>query len=155
MTPASARAVKLSSLAVTLTGVLLGLALYTYEPADDFAPLRHPLAPKLQHAHVLVAPVFVFYLGWIFPTHVWPRVRGYAALRKTGLGLFWTVGPMIASGYLIQVSTSYQMRVVWITVHLASSIVWALLFATHLIGAHRPGVATPAVSRQATAPPSP
>lgn len=156
MTPAAARAVKLSSLAIAVTGVLLGLALYTYEPADDFASLNHPLAPKLQHAHVLVAPVFVFYLGWIFPSHVWPRVvGGYRDLRTSGLGLFGSLLPMIASGYLLQVSTSNQARTLWIAVHLVSSVAWTLLFAAHVIGAHRPGVKPPGSPRPSSSKTSP
>ena len=138
MSRSAARWVVAANLAVAASGLGLGLALYAYTPPDDFAGPVHPWTPELLHAHVLAAPVFLFACAWIFPSHVWPRVRSaYPRLRATGLTLFAAFAPMVASGYLLQVSETEAARTLWIWVHWIASLLWLPAFVAHQVGALR------------------
>lgn len=95
-----------SGWATGLTGLLYLWMKHALEPSEPWAAVNHPLQPILLKAHILVAPVLVFALGTISVSHVWRhwlcRVPGG---RRTGVTLALLVGPMIVTGYLVQVLT--------------------------------------------------
>ena len=80
------------------------------------------------------APLLVFASGLIFQRHILARVRsGFRPRRPTGLLLASLLVPMIASGYLLQTSSTETWRTVWIAVHLATSVLWIAGYAIHLL----------------------
>lgn len=138
MNRAQARFLKAANALVVLTGLALGWALFFAEPADDFAVVNHPWQPEFLHAHVLSAPLFVFAVGLIFERHVWLRVRnGHRAGRRSGLGLFALLLPMVLSGYALQVCESLEARSAWSWVHVVTSVLWLLAWIAHQVAAHR------------------
>lgn len=134
MTRFEAWTVHLSSLLVGGTGLVYAWMRYFAEPVDPYAVVNHPWQPTLQHLHILVAPLMVFAVGFIWREHVWKhwgqKVRGR---RRTGLSLMLTVVPMVVSGYLIQTAVSDTWRGVWVAVHLVTSGLWGLAYAGHLV----------------------
>jgi hypothetical protein len=121
-----------SNLLVGGTGVVYAVFRYMLKPADPFALVNHPLQPFVQHAHVVVAPLLVFATGLVWQRHVAPRLwlHGYPR-RTTGLAMVFTLVPMIASGYLLQVATEDTWRKAWIAIHLTASVLWLLGYLVH------------------------
>ena len=132
MTPGEARLQHLANLLVGASGLGYAYCLYVAEPSDDFALVNHPSQPWWHAAHVVLAPLLVFALGRIWREHAWARVKsGFRPRRKSGFALFVLAGPMIASGYLLQVSAGEGWRALWLCVHLASSALWIAVYAAH------------------------
>jgi hypothetical protein len=132
LSPNEARFLHVSTALVGASGLVYGWMLYFAEPADEFSVVNHRWQPDVQHLHILVAPLLVFACALVWRDHVWHRVRsGFAARRPTGLALFALVWPMIASGYLVQVSVDEGWRNAWIVLHVASSCLWLAAYAIH------------------------
>lgn len=124
--------VHLSNIAVGGTGLVYALMLYVMESDDPFSVVNHPLQPQVQHLHVLLAPLFVFAVGLIWQRHIWSHwQRGIRRARRSGASLLLLLVPMVASGYLLQVTVDPQWRNAWEIVHLATSGIWVLAFVVH------------------------
>ncbi|HLU38916.1 MAG TPA: hypothetical protein VK081_05995 [Planctomycetota bacterium] len=138
MTRPTAWFVHVAVLLVAGTGLAYGWMRYFVESDDEFAVVNHPWQPAMQHLHVLFAPLLVFACGMIWLDHVWKRVRsGFPVRRRSGLLLAALVFVMIASGYLLQVSTDDAWRTAWIWVHVASSLGWTGGYAVHQLAPRR------------------
>lgn len=123
------------------TGVAYGWMLYLATPDDPFALVNHPLQPTVQAWHVVAAPLLVFAVAFSWRRHVWARVAGgYPHRRRTGLTLFALFFPMVASGYLLQVSADETLRQAWLVAHVATSVLWILAYLVHQLS-HRPAAA--------------
>ncbi len=123
-----------SAAAVCGTGAVLTAMVYAMEPADEFALVNHPAQPDFLHAHVLLAPLFVFALGLVWLGHVWVRVRsGWQPRRRTGLALAALVWPMVASGYLLQVVGDPGVRDALLIAHVVTSLGFLALYPLHLL----------------------
>lgn len=130
--------VHVSTVLVAGTGVVYAVMRYLMAPADPFAVVNHPLQPTVQHLHVLAAPLLVFGAGLVWRDHVWKHYRqGVRQARRSGLGMLYTLVPMVVSGYLIQTTVTEGWRTAWIAVHLAASAIWLLGYAGHLVHALR------------------
>jgi undecaprenyl pyrophosphate phosphatase UppP len=102
------------------------------KPADPYAVVNHPLQPRVQHLHILLAPLLVFTAGLIWRRHVWSQVkRGMEEGRRSGLTLIFLLVPMIVSGYLIQTAVDDAWRRIWVNVHLVTSGLWLLSYLAH------------------------
>jgi len=134
-----ARAVYLSSGLVALSGVVYGYLLYFGEFEDEFGPVSHPWSPALQTSHVVVAPLFVFALGMIWNYHIVQKLAsGARPRRRTGILLLSQTLPMIASGYLLQVSVDPWWRDVWIWSHVVTSLLFCVALIGHLLARAKP-----------------
>ncbi len=132
MTRGEAWFAHVSNLLVGGTGVVYGWMRYFAEPPDEFSVVNHPWQPDLLYLHILFAPLVVFSVGLVWREHVWKRVRsGFRARRRMGLTLTAVVFPMIASGYLVQLTVSEGWKDVWIVVHVATSCAWVLAYLVH------------------------
>jgi hypothetical protein len=134
MTRAESAFLTLATALVAGSGLVYGWMAYFATSDDPDALVNHPLQPDVQHAHVLVAPLFVFALGLVWRSHVWARVRsGHRERRTTGLALFALVAPMTASGYLLQTSIDPDRRSIWVAIHVATSLAFVAGFLAHRI----------------------
>jgi hypothetical protein len=104
---------------------------------DPFSAIHHPWQPHLLSLHVLAAPFLVFALGLMTRDHIFGKIRDRGNGRGRGSGI-WTVvvaGPMIASGYLIQVYPDPAPRRALVVAHLAAGCLFVLLLFGHVAAA--------------------
>ncbi len=121
------------------TGLVYGWMRWFAEPADEFALVNHPWQPELQALHLLFAPLSVFAVGLLWSDHVWARVRGgHPGRRRGGLTLMALFFPMVARGYLLQVTTSDLWLRAWTWLHVATSIGWLVVYAAHQVAPRGP-----------------
>lgn len=126
--------VRLTSLAVVVTGFAILWFQYGVESPDPFAVVNHPLQIWALKGHVLVAPLFVLAIGFISVRHIWRHiVRGVEPGRRSGLLTVAALVPMVASGYLIQVVVSEGLRTAAVVTHVASSVVFTVGVGFHLV----------------------
>jgi hypothetical protein len=132
MTRPQAWSLHVSTLLVGLTGIVYGYMRYCAQPEDPYSLVNHPWQPALRDAHILLAPLMVFSVGWIWQDHVWKRVRtGFRRRRRSGWALFALAGPMVLSGYLLQVAAEPCWRNVWIVLHVGGSGLWIAVYLVH------------------------
>ena len=114
------------------TGTIYGFMRYFMTPVDEWAVINHPWQPHFQHLHVLAAPLLVFACGLIWHRHVAGRIDTDGQRRGvSGPGLAVAFVPMIASGYLLQTTSTAGWRQTWLVLHLATSGFWILLVTAH------------------------
>jgi len=116
------------------TGLIYAFMRYFMTPVDEWSVVNHPWQPHVQHLHVLTAPLLVFACGLIWQRHIATRL-GVDERRRgvSGPGLAVAFVPMIASGYLLQTTSTIGWRQTWLVVHLVTSGLWVLLIATHFL----------------------
>jgi undecaprenyl pyrophosphate phosphatase UppP len=132
MSRAERRLLDIANLLVGGTGLVYAVMKYLMEASDEWAVVNHPWQPHVQHLHVLAAPLLVFAGGVLWKHHVLEKMRGKGSNgRATGLALAVQFIPLVASGYLIQVSVSETWRMTWIWVHLITGGLWILLAMSH------------------------
>jgi hypothetical protein len=125
--------------AVWSTSALTGLTGLVYwwmrdwlPPLDEFAAINHPLQPWVLKAHVLAAPLLVFAVGLVAVEHIFRQYRlRVRAGRRSGLLAMWTLAPMIATGYLIQVATHVGWLEALAWTHLGTGVVYLLGLVMH------------------------
>lgn len=123
----------LSLLLTTATGVVFAGMKYFLEPADEFTVVNHPLQPWMLSSHVVIAPMLLFVLGWIFGDHILPKMQmKNAPARRSGVWTAILIAPMIASGYLLQVSTGDVMRKAMAASHWIASALFVGGYVAHL-----------------------
>jgi len=116
------------------TGAAYAWMKYAMRTDDPFAVVNHPMQPFLLSSHVVVAPLLVFGLGWVFADHIWPKlVQKKAPLRKSGLWSMGAIVPMVLSGYLMQVTTADAPRQAMAVAHWIASALFVIAYSIHLI----------------------
>ena len=120
-----------------LSGVAFLVMKYLMENDDPYSILGHPWQPHMLAAHVLVGPVVVFALGLISRDHVVGRYLegGRRGGRRSGASSIMLAAPMVMSGYFLQVVTGETLRFVMVILHVASGLLFVILFLLHLRGA--------------------
>jgi len=117
-----------------ITGIVFAVMKYLMKPSDEFAVVNHPLQPHMLAAHVVIAPILVFLLGWTFSNHMLPRLRfGDGTNKRTGIAALALIAPMTLSAYLLQISTNDTLRAAMAWAHGISSAVFVLAYLIHLI----------------------
>ena len=117
----------------TITGVVYAIMKYLMTSGDEFAVVNHPLQPHMLAAHVVVAPLVLFILGWTFSNHMLPKYRyGNGENRKTGIAAMWLILPMTLSGYLLQVSSADATRQAMMVAHWIASALFVAAYIVHL-----------------------
>lgn len=122
------------SLALTaLTGIVFAVMKYFMKSSDEFAVVNHPLQPYMLAAHVVVAPLLLFVLGWTFSNHMLPKYRfGDGRNRITGVASMALILPMTLSAYLLQIATNESLRTAMAAAHWTTSGVFVAAYAVHL-----------------------
>jgi hypothetical protein len=122
------------------TGLAYLYMKHALRPADPFSVVNHPWQPHALALHVLVGPLLVFALGLIAREHIlglFREARPHPS-RPSGVAAIALALPMVASGYLLQVTTAEGARSLLVVVHVACGSLFALLFLAHLL-VSRPG----------------
>ena len=65
----------LSVALTTITGAVFAFMRYFMKSTDEFSVANHPMQPYMLAAHVVVAPLLLFILGWTFSNHMVPKYR--------------------------------------------------------------------------------
>lgn len=121
-----------SSAVMGATGLTYWWMKNMMEPATEWAAISHPLQPWVLKAHILVAPVLVFAVGFIASEHILKNAgRPGRAGRRSGHTALRLFIPMALSGYLIQTVThdGWLSTLAWI--HLISGLTYLAGLATH------------------------
>lgn len=117
-----------------LTGIVFAVMKYLLESNDEFAVVNHPWQPFMLSAHVVVAPIALFILGWTFSNHMLPKHRfGDDTGRRSGTSAMWLIVPMTLSGYLLQVSVEETLRQAMAVGHWISSGLFVVAYVVHLL----------------------
>lgn len=129
-----------------LTGIAFAAMKYLMTTDDPFAVANHPLQPHALSLHVIVSPLLLFGLGWIFGDHIWPKFRhGNGKNRRSGVWSMVAIVPMTLSGYLMQIATEDAIRNAMTWAHWVSSAVFTVAYVAHLF-IRKPAAAAPPLS---------
>ena len=121
-----------SSLATGVTGIVYFWMKRFLVSEDPFVMVGHPLEPWLLKAHILTAPVLLFALGLVTMDHVWKNYRCLVpAGRRSGIAATGVIVPMVATGYLIQVTTSIGWLSALGWTHLGAGVFYLLSLLLH------------------------
>jgi len=118
---------------VTVTGLVYAWMAYLCRPDDPYAVVGHPWQPHVQHAHIWSAPFLLLVLGHLWSRHMQPHLERKSSTRRfSGMSMLLSALPMILSGYFIQTSIETGWRLIWVVVHLITSLVWMAGYLLHL-----------------------
>lgn len=124
----------LSVALTTITGAVFAFMRYFMKSTDEFSVANHPMQPYMLAAHVVVAPLLLFILGWTFSNHMIPKYRfGDGRNRKSGIGAMVLIVPMALSAYLLQISTNEALREAMAIAHWVTSGVFVVVYAIHFL----------------------
>jgi uncharacterized membrane protein YidH (DUF202 family) len=122
------------SIALTaITGALFAVMKYLMHSDDDFSVVNHPLQPHMLSAHVVIAPIALFVLGWTFSNHMLPKYRFSEEHRKSGITSMLLIAPMTLSAYLLQIATNETLRQAMAFAHWVTSGAFVVGYVVHLI----------------------
>lgn len=123
-----------STILTAATGIVFAVMKYLLTSSDEFAVANHPLQPHMLSAHVVVAPILLFLLGWTFSNHMLPKSRfGDETNRRTGTAAMWLIAPMTLSAYLMQIATHETLRQAMAIAHDATSVLFVIAYAAHVV----------------------
>ena len=124
----------ISAVLVSVTGFVYAWMRYIIVPRDEFSVVGHHLQPTIQHLHVLAAPIFVLMIGVFWQSHAIAHwVRNVREGRYSGIGQLIVVVPMIFSAYLLQTATSGAWRLIWVWLHIVTSLIWVFMYLLHFV----------------------
>ena len=118
---------------MTVSGVTVAAMKYWMKSDDPFAVVNHPLQPYALDAHVLLGPLAVFAFGWTFAWHILPSLRKGAPNRGSGITTIVLIVLMVASGYLMQVSTADATRKAFAVSHWIASGLFVAGYVAHRV----------------------
>lgn len=133
MSRLEARLLHITTVLLTLTGVVYACLHYLLKPVDPFSVVNHPLEPHMMSLHILIAPVLILLIGVILHSHILFKLgTGARAGRRSGIYLIPIFLVMVLSGYLLQVFTGAAHKLLF-WMHLSSGLAWASLYLIHQI----------------------
>lgn len=123
-----------TSLATFVTGLIYLWMKYLLVNDDPLAIMNHPWQGGVLKAHILVAPLLVFSIGLVALRHVWRHLRdGMRYGRRSGLLTVVVLGPMIATGYLIQAITHQGWLRAMALAHIGLGLLYGLGLLAHQV----------------------
>jgi Na+/proline symporter len=121
------------SVAITaITGIVFAVMKYMLKNDDEFSVINHPWQPHMLSAHVVVAPLLLFVLGWTFSNHMLPKFRFSEQKRVSGIASMSLILPMALSAYLLQIATNESLRTAMAAAHWITSGLFVITYALHL-----------------------
>lgn len=124
--------------AITLSGAAYFCMKYLMTTDDPFALVNHPWEPAMLSIHVISAPLVVVLFGMVFRSHTLRKVLQASPVnRRSGLTSAGSFLVMTLSGYLIQVTTTPALIAMAIWTHVATSVLFVVAYAAHLVVGYR------------------
>lgn len=124
----------LLSLLVSSTGAAYFVMKYAMDADDPFAVVNHPWQSTMLELHVLASPLLILVFGIVLNGHILRKVRARnVPNRMTGLTSLVTFGLMVASGYLLEVTTDETLIRLLVWTHVTSGIVFSMAYVVHLV----------------------
>lgn len=137
------------SLAVAATGFAYLWMKYVLQNDDPFALVHHPWQNGMLGLHVVTSPALILVFGIIFNSHIMKKLRAPSLPnRRSGFGSLGTFTAMIASGYLLQISSNEGWLQALVVVHVASGTMFSIVYAAHLVISARLARARPIPIRE-------
>ena len=126
--------IRLTSLALAVSGLGFMWGRYLVVSDDPFAIINHPAQTWFLKVHVVAAPLFMFAFGAIAVRHVWVHIRGRGRLaRRSGYLTVGSAAPAIVTGYVIQIATAAWL-VRWLEVsHEVAGVALIAGLSAHLV----------------------
>jgi hypothetical protein len=127
-----------SAIVSAVTGLVYAAIRYLMTSDDPFSAFNHPAQPWALDAHLLIAPVLLFAIGWFWGNHVTPKLQRKMSIgRPSGLVLLGLVVVMTASGYLLQTIVSPFWKTFTGWTHGISGTLFVGILIGHQIAARR------------------
>lgn len=124
----------LLSLVVAVSGFLYLWMKYVLRSEDPFAVVNHPWQASILNLHVLASPGLILVFGIVLNSHIMKKLRaGRSPNRKSGLLSLGTFATMVASGYMLQVSSSEFWLRTHVALHVTSGVLFSIAYGAHLI----------------------
>lgn len=134
MSKAEVRLQHVANATVGVTGAVYFVMRYLLQAEDAFGHVSHPLEPLVQHLHILFAPILVFATGLFWSRHIWPKwAMPHEQRRWSGVIMAAGFVPMVASGYLLQISVESAWRTIFGWLHVATGVLWVVGYVVHLV----------------------
>lgn len=125
----------LTTLVLTITGLVYVYMHYFMKPTDVFSVVGHPWEPAVLKTHILVAPALILVVGLIAHSHILFKLSVNTQVgKRSGLFLIPLFLIMVSSGYVLQIVT--EGRKMLMIVHLISGILWFLSYVSHQVSAY-------------------
>lgn len=119
---------------VTATGCAYLWMKYVLRTDDPFSIVNHPWEPEMLAAHIVAAPVAMLVFGMLFRSHVLKKLlSNRKPARRSGWTSLISFAAMALSGYGLQVATDPAWIDAWLWLHVSTSLVFVLGYATHLV----------------------
>jgi len=137
----------LAAAVVAVTGFAYFWMKYFVESADPFAVVNHPWEATMLHLHVIASPLLLLIFGIILNSHILKKLGASKMPNRTsGLASFGLFAVMIASGYLLQVSTDAGWLRALVAAHVGSGAAFSATYVVHLVISARLARRRPAAS---------
>ena len=121
-------------LVVAVTGFAYLWMKYALQNNDPFAVVNHSWQTSMLGLHVVASPAFILIFGIIFNSHVMKKLSAtHLPNRRSGFVSLGTFAAMVVSGYLLQVLSSEEWLQALVVIHVASSAIFSIVYATHLV----------------------
>lgn len=138
MTEAESRFQHFINIVVGGSGLLYGYFRYFVVSRDPYSPASHPLETWMQAAHIFLAPLLVFGVGLIWNHHIWENYRNSLSTKRfSGISLALLFVPMVATGYLVQISVDDDWRKAWSVAHWGTSLLIETILHNHILSIHQ------------------
>ena len=122
------------SLIVAATGFAYFWMKYVLVTDDPFAVVNHAWQPLMLSLHVVASPALLLIFGIIFNSHIMKKIGArHVPNRLSGLISLGTFGTMTVTGYLLQVLTVDSALTALVVLHVASGVLFSLVYAAHLL----------------------
>jgi len=123
-----------STISVSVSGIVYFWMKYLMKNDDPFSVLNHPWQPGVFSLHVISAPALVFVVGLAVQSHIRAKLTsGGRSNRRSGVASMLTLPLMIVSGYFLQVVVSPFLTQVMLVLHLSSATVFVATYGAHQI----------------------
>jgi hypothetical protein len=134
MSPRQRFVTHLANVLVGGTGLVYFVMKYLMVAQDEFAVVNHPWQPHVQHLHVLAGPLLVFAIGWMWGGHISPKWKGaLGTASRSASAMVFCFAPLVASGYLLQISVEPLWRTVFLWLHLLTATLWVGSYVAHAL----------------------
>lgn len=123
--------VHLTSYLTIIHGCLYAIIKYNLQIESEYGFRPHQYQALIQAIHIVLSPLLIFSFGLLWQDHIFPKLKKFKQKKVTGLSLVILIILMSLTGYLLQISYEEYTRQIFITLHLATSLLWTFFYVFH------------------------